>query len=84
MSRCHRSKISRSQRSRGPVSMAGKKTRKIVMYDSSVHDCTQGQNGNPYFSSIVRQCKWLSLSRKIVEIQKFCYRGNLTSHILLY
>ena len=54
------------------------------MYDSSVHDCTQEQNGNPYFSSIVRQCRWPSLSRKIVETQKVCYHGNLTSHFLLY
>ena len=34
----------------------------------------------PNFSSIVRQCKWPFLSRKIVEFQKFCYRGNATSH----
>ena len=50
------------------------------MYDFPVHDYTQEQNGSPYFSSIVRQCKWPSLSRKIVVIQKFSYRGNLTSH----
>ena len=30
MSRCHRSKISRSQRSRGPVNMAGKKHEKLT------------------------------------------------------
>ena len=34
----------------------------------------------PNFSSIVRQCKWPFLSRKIVEFQKFCYHGNATSH----
>ena len=28
-----------------------------------VHDCTQEQNGSPYFFSIFRQCKWPSLSR---------------------
>ena len=33
------------------------------------------------FSSIVRQCKWLS--RGIVEIQKFCFHGNVTSHFSL-
>ena len=31
-------------------------------------------------SSIVRQCKWLYLPRKIVEIQNFWYHGNMTSH----
>ena len=56
--------------------------RKHDIYDFPVHDYTQEQNGGSYmyFSSIVRQCKWLSLSRKIVVIQKFCYHGNLTSH----
>ena len=28
-----------------------------------VHDCTQEQNGSPYFFSIFRQWKWPSLSR---------------------
>ena len=53
------------------------------MYEFPVHHCTQEQNGSPYFSSIVRQCKWPSSSRKIVEIQKFCYHGNLTSRFPL-
>ena len=35
------------------------------------------------FPSIVRQCKWLSVSRKLVEIQKFCFHGNVTSHFSL-
>ena len=48
------------------------------MYDFPVHDCTQEQNGSPQFPSIVRKCKWPSLSRKS-EIQKVCYHGNLTS-----
>ena len=38
----------------------------------SCDDCTQEQNDSPYFSSIVQQCKWSPLSRKVVEIQKFC------------
>ena len=46
---------------------------KVDMYDFPVHDYTQEQNGSPYFSSIVQQWKWPSLSRKIVVIQKFCY-----------
>ena len=42
------------------------------MYDFvPVQNCTQEQNGSPCFSSIVRQCEWPSLSRKIVKIQKF-------------
>ena len=41
------------------------------MYDFPVHDYTQEQNGNPYFSSVVQKCKWTSLSTKTVKIQKF-------------
>ena len=54
---------------------------KTDMYDFPVRDCThdQEQNGSPYFSFVVYKCKWLSLSQKIVEIQKSCYQGNLTS-----
>ena len=50
----------------------GRKNEKIDMYDFPAHDCTQELNSSPYFSSIDRQCKGPSLSRKIVEIQKFC------------
>ena len=32
----------------------GGKNEKIDMYDIPVHDCTQEQNGSPYFSSIIR------------------------------
>ena len=45
----------------------GNKTKKNETNDMytvfPVHDCTQGQNGSPYFFSIFRQCKWPSLSR---------------------
>ena len=58
----------------------GKENEKIDMYDSPVHDCTQEQDDSPYFYSIVQQCKWPSLLRKTVEIQKFCYYGNVASH----
>ena len=47
------------------------------MYDFPLHDCTQKQTGSPQFPSIVRKCKWPTLSRKS-EIQKVCYHGNLT------
>ena len=50
------------------------------MHDFPVHDCTRDQNGVPYFSSIVRQCKWSSLLREIVEIQKICFNGKVKSH----
>ena len=50
------------------------------MYDFPMHDWTRDQNGVPYFSSIVRQCKWPSLSREIVEIQKICFSGKVKSH----
>ena len=42
-------------------------------YDFPLHDI--------YFSSIIWQFKWLSLSRKIVEIQKFCVHVNVMSHL---
>ena len=41
-------------------------------YDFALHD--------DYFSSIIGQFKWLSLSRKIVETQNFCVHVNVTSH----
>ena len=50
------------------------------MYDFPMHDWTRDQNGVPYFSSIVRQCKWPSLSREMVEIQKICFSGKVKSH----
>ena len=63
----------------GPANLAGK--RKILTCMCfPMHDCTQEQNGNPYYSSIVRYCKWPSLWKKVVEIQTFCYHDNMTSH----
>ena len=58
--------------------MAGKKKRKKLSCMTSVHDCAHEQNGNPYFSSTVRRCKWPSW--QIVEVQKFCDHGNVRSH----
>ena len=58
----------------------GEKTKRSDTYDFSVHFSTLGQNGSSHFFSIVRQCKWPSLSRKVVEIHKYCYHGNMTSH----
>ena len=40
----------------------------------------QEQRDSPYFPFIIWQCEWPPLSRKVVEIQKFCYHGNITSH----
>ena len=36
------------------------------------------KNGNPYFSSIVGQCK--PFQERLLSFRKFCYCGNLTSH----
>ena len=58
-----------------------KRERKNWHCDFPVHDCTLEENGSPYFSSVVRQCKWPSLSRKNIEIRKFCYDRNVTSHV---
>ena len=33
--------------------------------------------------TVARQWKWLSLSKKIVEMQKCCYHRNVTSHFSL-
>ena len=77
-SRCHGSTISGSPQT--VVFQIRRKDEKTDMHDFPLHDCTQAQNGSHYFSSIVRQCKWSSLSRKIVEIQKFSSHGNVTSH----
>ena len=65
MSRCHGKILSGSQQlNRGPTNMAEKnKTKKNWHVLLSWHDCTEEQNGSPYFSSIVRECKWPSLSR---------------------
>ena len=35
--------------------MAERKNETIDMYDFPVYDCTQEQNGSPYFPSVVRQ-----------------------------
>ena len=58
------------------------KNEKIDINDFPLHDYTQEQNGSPYFSSIVRLCKWPSLSTKVVEIQKFCYHCNRQRFLL--
>ena len=53
------------------------------MYDSPVHGCTQEQTVSHTFLPSFDNAKWPSLSRKIVEIQKFGYHGNVTSHFSL-
>ena len=78
----HGSNISESQRT-VPVLLVTEKKRKnshVWISGASLHS---GTKGSPYFFSIVRQYKWPSSSRKIVEIQKFCYHGNLTSRFPL-
>ena len=55
---------------------------KKVMYDFPVDDFTQKKNGSLLFSSVVRQCKWRSLSRKDGP-KLFCCDGNVTSHFSL-
>ena len=54
------------------------KEKKYLTCMTFLHDCTQEQKSSPNFSSIVRQLKLPSLSRKVVEIQKFCFHGNVT------
>ena len=64
MSRCNGSKISGPQT---VVLIMAEKNPKTLTY-------TQEQNGSPYFSSMVGQCLWLSLPRKIAE--KSCGNSN--------
>ena len=81
-SRCHGSNISGSQQT--VLLQIWQKTQKNLkkndIYDFLVQYCTQEQNCSRYFSSIVQQCKWPSISRSNAEIQKFCCHGNVTSH----
>ena len=56
---------------RGVANMAEKK---IDVYDFPMRDCTQEQNGGPYFSSIVRL--------ELVLLP--CYHGNVTSLTSFY
>ena len=79
MSCCHGSKISGSQLT--VVLQTCQKKEKIDIYDFSVHDCTQGQNDSPYFSSIVSQGNRPSLSRNIIECRNFATMVlNVMSH----
>ena len=55
---------------RGPVNMAGKKQTNRTLRCVTIL-CM--------IASMVRQNKWPSQSRKIVEIQKFCNHGNVTA-----
>ena len=50
------------------------------MQDFPVYDCTQEQNGSLHFSSLVRHCKWQSLSKKcsVPEILLPWLRGVLS------
>ena len=56
-----------------------RKKKKKLTYDI-VRLHSETERCSPYFSLIVRQYKWPSLSRKIVDMQKFWYHGNVTSH----
>ena len=67
MPRCHGSKIFWILTKRGPANMA-EKTEKVDMHYFPVHDYTHEQNGSPYLSSIIAQCKWFYLSRKVAKI----------------
>ena len=79
MSCCHGSKISGSQLT--VVLQTCQKKEKIDIYDFPVHDCTQGQNDSPYFSSIVSQGNRRSLSRNIIESRNFATMVlNVMSH----
>ena len=61
-----------------------RRNRLIGLFEySPVHEWTKEQNGKPCFSSIVRQCKWPSLSKKIRE-PKWCFALFQTSSLLFH
>ena len=64
-SRCHGSRLSGSQQTVVQQISQKRKTKKKKndIYPFPAHHCTEEQNGSPYFSSIIRECKWPSLSR---------------------
>ena len=85
MSRCHGSKIFGSQQT-VVLQIWQKKTEKLTCM---TFPCTLALRNktvaSPYFvlPSTGRLIKWPSLLRKTVEILKFCYHGNVTSHFSL-
>ena len=55
------------------------------MYDFPVNDCIHEQTPSPYFFPSTFDDANSSLCQKnVVEIQKFCYSGNLTSHFSIF
>ena len=85
-SRCHGFQISGPQQTVVLQIWQKKKTKKLICM-TFLCMIALG-NKRQYFSSIDLQCKWpfysWSQSRNIVEIQKSCYHGNLTSHFFFY
>ena len=65
-SRCHGSKISGFQQTVVLQILEGKKILDMYDFPAWLH------------SGTIRQLKLPSLSRKVVEIQKFCFHGNVT------
>ena len=81
-SRCHGSKISWSQQT-VVLQIRWMKTKKLTCMTFLCTLALRNKTvASPYFvlPFIVRLIKWPSLLRRIVEIQKFCYHGNVTSH----
>ena len=60
------------------------KTKLTCMTFLCIVEFIQEQNGSSYVSSIIRQCKCPSPSRKIVGVQKFGCHVNVTSHFSLF
>ena len=69
-----------------------KKFEKIHMYDFAVHECTQEQNGSPYFCPIVRQIDRHAISwplrqelsqERLLRSGNFAIMANTTFHFSL-
>ena len=66
---------------RGPANIDGRNNEKTYMLLWLFCAWLHSRKKKPIsLSSIVWQFKWLSRSRKIIEIHKCCYHGNVTSH----
>ena len=76
-SRCRGSKILGSQQT-VVLQICQKETKNLGCFSSLWMIALRNKTVARYFSSIDRHCKWPSLSRKTVEVQKFFNHGNVT------
>ena len=57
-----------------------RKKEKIDMYDFSVSDCAQEQNGSHNLLSLFEKANGRLCQERLLRTQKSCYYSNMTSH----